>query len=39
VEVLSLGDRPINVQKVNVHVIKRTDGAVCIIASYYAPAF
>jgi len=39
VEVLSLGDRSINVQKVNVHVIKRTDGAVCIIASYYAPAF
>lgn len=39
VEILSLGGRPINVQKVNVHVIKRTDGTVCTMPSEYAPAF
>lgn len=38
VVILSLGGRPINVQKVNVRVIKRTDGTVCTMPSEYAPA-
>lgn len=39
VTLLSLGDQPINVQKVNVHVIKLTDGTVSLLPELYAPEF